>query len=120
MNQNQIITVKILDLPGAGGGCACSDLTRTPEYAAAVQQKIAELKTALAASFPGQAQVEYVDLRNHPDEMTREHGQLLAARKYPPPLVVVDGEAKFAGSILVAKIVKAVREALDAKPTEVL
>ena len=41
MNRNETITVKILDLPGAGGGCACSDLSRTPEYAAAVQQKVA-------------------------------------------------------------------------------
>ncbi len=113
MNQNQIITVKILDLPGAGGGCACSDLTRTPEYAAAVQQKIAELKTALAAGFPGRALVEYVDLRNNQMELAGEHGQLLATRKYPPPLVVVGGEAKFAGSILVPKIVKAVGEALN-------
>ena len=120
MKQNEIVTVKILDLPGAGGGCACSDLTRTPEYAAAVQQKITELKTALAASFPGRASVEYVDLRNNAAELAGEHGQLLATRKYPPPLVVVDGEAKFAGSILVAKIVKAVGGALNAKLTEVL
>ena len=120
MKQNDIITVKILDLPGEGCGCACSDLTRTPEYAAAVQQKIAELKTALAASFPGRASVEYVDLRNNAVELASEHGQLLATRKYPPPLVVVGGEAKFAGSILVANIVKAVGDALNAKPTEVL
>jgi hypothetical protein len=37
MNHHHIITVKILDQPGAGGGCASSDLTRTPEYAAAVR-----------------------------------------------------------------------------------
>jgi hypothetical protein len=120
MNQNQIVTVKILDLPGAGGGCACSDLTRTPEYAAAVRQKIAELKSALKSAYPDRAAVEYEDLRNHPDEMAGEHGQLLATRKYPPPLVVVGGEAKFAGSILVPKIVKAVGEALTAKATEAL
>jgi hypothetical protein len=120
MNQNEIITVKIVDLPGAGGGCACSDLTRTPEYAAALQQKITELRTALASAYQGRAAVKYVDLRNHPDEMAGEHGQLLATRKYPPPLVVVGGEAKFAGSILVPKIVKAVGEALNAKPTEAL
>ena len=120
MKQNEIVTVKILDLLGAGGGCACSDLTRTPEYAAAVQQKIAELKTALTVGFPGRASVEYVDLRNHAAELASEHGQLLATRKYPPPLVVVGGEAKFAGSILVPKIVKAVGDALNAKPEEAL
>ena len=53
MSKNHNIPVRILDLPGAGGGCACSDLSRTPEYAAAVQQKVAELKTALESSLPG-------------------------------------------------------------------
>ncbi len=120
MNQNYIITVKILDLPGAGGGCACNDLSRTPEYAAAVQQKIVELKTALESTYPGRAAVEYVDLRDNPAEKAGEHGQLLATRKYPTPLVVISGQPKFAGSILVPKIVKAVGEVLNAQPTEVL
>ena len=120
MIQTEIITMKILDLPGAGGGCACSDLSRTPEYAAAVQQKVGELKTALAASYPGRAQVEFVDLRDSPAELAGEYGQLLATRKYPTPLVVIGSEAKFAGSILVPKIVKAVGDALTAEPKEVL
>jgi hypothetical protein len=120
MNQNEIVTVKILDLPGAGSGCACSDLSRTPEYAAAVRQKVAELKAALASAYPGRAAVEYVDLRDNAAELAGERGQLLATRKYPTPLVVVGGEPKFAGSILVPKIVKAVGDALDAKPMEVL
>ncbi|MGP8199167.1 MAG: hypothetical protein ACLQU4_06665 [Limisphaerales bacterium] len=120
MKQIPSITVRILDLPGAGSGCACSDLSRTPEYAAAVQQKIAELKTALAAKFPGRATVEYLDLREAPAELAGEHGQLLARRKYPPPLVVIGDEAKFAGSILVPKIVKAVGDALTAESKEVL
>ena len=98
MNNNDIISVKILDLPGAGGGCACSDLSRTPEYAAAVRQKVAELKAALESSYPGRAVVEYVDLRDHPAEKAGEYGQLLATRKYPTPLVVIGGQPKFAGA----------------------
>ncbi len=113
MHNNNLITVKILDLPGAGGGCACSDLSLTPEYAAAVQQKVAELKTALESSYPGQAAVEYVDLRADPAEKAGELGQLLATRKYPAPLVVVGGQPKFAGSILVPKIVREVGQALN-------
>ena len=113
MNQNHIITVKILDLPGAGGGCACSDLSLTPEYATAVQQKIAELKTNLESAYPGRVAVEYVDLRNNPVERASEHGQLLTARKYPTPLVVIGDQPKYAGSILVPQIVKAVGLALN-------
>ncbi|HEU5396866.1 MAG TPA: hypothetical protein VFV81_06850, partial [Verrucomicrobiae bacterium] len=64
--------------------------------------------------------VEYVDLRESPTELAGEHGQLLARRKYPPPLVVIGEEAKFAGSILVPKIIKAVGDVLNARPKEVV
>ncbi len=113
MNSSNIVTVRILDLPGAGGGCTCSDLSRTPEYAVMVQQKVAELKTALESSYPGRTAVEYVDLRAAPAEKAGELGQLLATRKYPTPLVVISGQPKFAGSILVSKIVKEVGNALN-------
>lgn len=98
--------VKILDLPGVSGGCVCSNPTLTPEYAAMLQEKVAELKAVLEENYPGQTGVEYVDLREHPAEKESELGQLLANKKYPPPLVVIDGEPKFAGSIQVKKIVK--------------
>lgn len=120
MSKNHNIPVRILDLPGAGGACACSDLSRTPEYAAVVQQKVADLKTALESAYPGRATVEYADLRENPAEKAGELGQLLATRKYPTPLVVIGGQPKFAGSILVPKIIKAVGEVLNARPTEVL
>ena len=73
-----------------------------------LQQKVAELKAALEESFPGQTRVEYVDLREHAAEKESELGQLLSTKKYPPPLVVINGEPKFAGSIQVKKIVKEV------------
>ncbi len=113
MVKKNFITVKILDLPGIGGGCPCSNPTLTPEYGAMLQQKVAELKAALEDSYPGQAGVEYVDLREDAAQKESELGQLLATRKYPPPLVVIDGEPKFAGSIQVKKIVKEVGTALS-------
>lgn len=112
MNKNDIVIVRILDLPGAGGGCGCSDLSGTPEYAGRVQQKVAELKAALETNHPGKARVEYVDLRTAPAEKAGELGQLLVTRKYPTPLVVIGDQPKFAGSILVPKIVKEVGKAL--------
>jgi disulfide oxidoreductase YuzD len=113
MNNNDTVTVRILDLPGAGGGCACSDLSRTPQYAAMIQQKVDELTAALQTDYPGRALVEYVNLRTAPAEKTSELGQLLVQRKYPTPLVVIGGEPKFAGSILVPKIVKEVGHVLN-------
>ena len=45
------VEVKVLDLPGVGGGCACSNPSLSPEYAAMLQQKVAELKAALEESL---------------------------------------------------------------------
>ena len=54
-----------------------------------------------------------MDLREQAAEKESELGQLLATKKYPPPLVVIDGEPKFAGSIQVKKIVKEVGTVLS-------
>ena len=74
MAHKDFVKVKVLDLPGVSGGCACSNPTLTPEYAAMLQQKVAELKAALEESFPGQTGVEYMDLREHPEEKESELG----------------------------------------------
>ena len=63
MNTNDTVTVRILNFPGTGGGCACSDLSRPPQYAAMIQRKVAELAAALQTDYPGRVLVEYVDLR---------------------------------------------------------
>lgn len=113
MTKNSVVTVRILDLPGAGGGCACSDLSLSPEYAAMLQQKMAELKAALEESYPGKTGVEYLDLRHAPAEKESETGQLLVTKQYPTPLVVIEGQPKFAGSIQIKKIVAEVGTILN-------
>ncbi len=113
MAPKDFVALKIFDLPGVGGGCPCSNPSLSPEYAAMLQQKVAELKAVLEENYPGKTGVEYVDLREHPAEKESELGQLLATKKYPPPLVVIDGEPKFAGSIQVKKIVKEVGTVLS-------
>jgi disulfide oxidoreductase YuzD len=107
-----LVEVKIVDLPGAGGSCPCSDPTLTPEYGAMLRQKIAELRAALEEAYPEKSRVKYVDLRESPDEKESDSGRLLASGKYPPPLVVVNGVTKFAGSIQVQQIVKEVGDLL--------
>lgn len=108
------ITVKILDLPGVGSGCACSSTPRGPEYARALLQKCAELKETLEARYPGKTATELIDLSNSPEEKETEAGRLLVDKKFPPPLVVIDGEPRFAGSIQVNKILKEVGKILTA------
>jgi disulfide oxidoreductase YuzD len=114
MTKNKFVTVRILDLPGAGGGCcSCSDLSLSPEYATMLQQKMAELKAALEESYPDKTGVEYLDLRNAPAEKESEAGQLLVTKQYPTPLVMIDGQPKFAGSVQVKKIVAEVGTILN-------
>lgn len=109
----EFVTVKVLDLPGAGGGCACSSTPRGPEYVQALMQKCSELKDALEAGYPGKTSVQFIDLTQSREEKETEPGQLLVSRKYPAPLIVIDGEARFAGSIQVNRIVKEVGKILN-------
>lgn len=113
MTPIDMVTVKILELPGVSGGCACGSMPCTPEVAAMFQQKIAELRAALEEAYPGRTRVEYVNLKENQAERESEIGQLLATKKYPGPLVVIAGEPKFAGSIQVKKIVKEVGTVLS-------
>jgi disulfide oxidoreductase YuzD len=107
------VAIKILDLPGAGGSCACSSTPRGQEFIATLMQKCDELKKALEASFPGQTSTEYVDISQSPEEKETEAGKLLVSKQYPSPLVVINGEARFAGSIQVNRVVKEVGKILN-------
>ena len=102
------VSVKILELPGVSGGCSCGSVACSPEMAAILQQKVAELQSALEESYPGRTKVEYVNLKENQVARESEIGQLLVTKKYPGPLVVINEEPKFAGSIQIKKIVKEV------------
>jgi len=108
MAQKDFVAVRILELPGVSGGCACGSMPCTPEAAAMFQQKITELRAALEESYPGKTRVEHVNLKENQAERESEIGQLLVTKKYPGPLVVINGEPKFAGAILIKKIVNEV------------
>jgi|SRR3989339_59521 disulfide oxidoreductase YuzD len=108
MAENNVVLVKILELPGVSGGCSCGSMPCTPEVAAMFQQKVDELRAALEEAYPGRTGVAHVNLKENQEERESEIGQLLVTKKYPGPLVVINGEPKFAGSIQVKKIVKEV------------
>jgi hypothetical protein len=54
-----------------------------------------------AGAYPGQTSVESVDLLLSPEEKMSDAWQLLATGQYPSPLVLIDGEPRFAGGILI-------------------
>jgi disulfide oxidoreductase YuzD len=115
VQQAEMLAVKILDHPGDCSPCPCLLPTGGPEYAAFIQQKVAALQTALEKAYPGKTRVTYIDLQENPAEQESAEGQLLLNKKLCAPLVLIDGEPKFAGMILVQKIVKEVGRLLGAR-----
>lgn len=113
MEENSFVTVRVLDLAGVGVGCSCGSTPAGPGRTAALKEKCQELTEALDASYPGQTRTEFIDLVQSPAEKESEVAQLLVTGQYPTPLVVIAGEPRFAGSIQVNKIVKAVAEILN-------
>ncbi len=114
MKPSEMLVVKILDHPGDSSPCPCLLPTGGPEYFAFIQQKVASLKTALEKAYPGKTRVTYINLHENPEEQESSEGQLLVNQKLCAPLVLIDGEPRFSGIILVQKIVKEVGLLLDA------
>lgn len=102
------VMVKILDLPGGSSPCPCLMPTGGPEYFAYIRQKVRFLESALENAYPGRTQVNYFNVLEHPEERESPAGQLLVAGQSCPPLVLINSEVKFAGVILIPKIVKEV------------
>ncbi|MGC9967814.1 MAG: hypothetical protein ABSE08_20705 [Syntrophobacteraceae bacterium] len=115
MTQKDRVAVRVLYLPGKTGGCACMSGAglSSPEAIQELLQKCNELKETMAAANPGKTSLEVVDLRLQPAEKSSEAGRLLVAGQYPSPLVVIDGEPRFAGSIQINRIVKEVGKILN-------
>ncbi len=113
--KKDFVKVRILDYPGLNTGCACcGPSTCGPEYFS-IKNRSAELKEALEAAFPGSTGLDYVDLVLSPEEKMSEAGILLSSGQYPSPLVVIDGEPRFAGSIQVKKIIEEVGKILKSE-----
>ena len=72
-----------------------------------IQSMCQDSRDAREKTFPEQTTVRYHTLPVHPEERAAPAGQILVNRTYPPPVEVIDGEPRFAGSIQTAKIVEA-------------
>jgi disulfide oxidoreductase YuzD len=112
-----LVAVKILDLSGGGGSCSCGGTSAStssrPVFIATVMQKCTELIKALEENFPGQTRTEYVDISQSPEEKETEAGKLLVSKKYPSPLVLINDEPRFAGSIQVNRVIEEVKKILN-------
>ncbi len=112
MARRDFVKVRVLDYPGLNSGCSCcGPSTCGPEYFS-IREKSNELKESLEAAYPGQVSLEYVDLLITPEEKLSDAGRLLITGKYPSPLIVIDGDPRFAGSIQINRIVNEVGKIL--------
>ncbi len=114
MSKKDHVAVRVLYYPGKGAGCACmSTRVSSPEEIHGLLQKCSDLKEAMEAAHPGKTSLEVVDLQLTPEERATEAGLLLVRGQYPSPLVVIDGEPRFAGSIQIKRIVTEVDKILN-------
>ncbi len=114
MEKKDHVAVRVLYLPCKGGGCACQSIfVNSPEAIQLLLQKCNELKETMEAANPGKTSLEVVDLNLTSEEKDSEAGRMLVSGQYPSPLVVIDGEARFAGSIQINRIIKEVAKILN-------
>jgi hypothetical protein len=62
------------------------------------------LAMTLERSFPGRVTVEYINVLKDPRGPRLPQTALLCSLTYPPPLVYINGQGRFAGSLPVERI----------------
>jgi len=66
-------------------------------------------------SFPGRVEVDYVDLKRRPEEAKTIEAAFLVTGVYQPPLIYINGEAKFAAQFPADQIKEEVAKAIALK-----
>jgi hypothetical protein len=110
MTKNNFAKIRILDLPNIG--CGCTPANCDPNFIS-VATRADELKAALEEAYPGRTSTEYVNLFWVPQEKESKFGQLLVTKRQPSPLIIIEGELKYAGSIQVPIIVREIGNILN-------
>ncbi len=114
MAKTKHVAVRVFYYPAKVSGCCCMGTrVSSPEEIDRLWQKCSELQDAMETANPGQTSVELVDLQLTPEERATEAGLLLVRGQYPSPLVVIDGQPRFAGSIEISRIVAEVDKILN-------
>ncbi len=105
IEKRNFVKIRIFDLPTIRLGC--NPITCGSGYAS-VQIMANELKSTLKKLYPGRTSIEYVNLLWVPQEKESKFGQLLVTNRLPSPIVVIEEEVKYAGSIHIEVIAREV------------
>ena len=124
-----MVWVTIFDAPAAGtAGCGCGcgghgdhgqghdhDLAEGGDPVARVSMELQAraLALTLEAAFPGQVQVEYLNVLQDPRGRSLPQTALLCSLAYPTPLVYINGQGRFAGALPVDRIREEIAKILE-------
>ena len=91
--------------------CGCSghghdphSLSDDPLAGVSLEMQAKALALTLNAAFPGQVEVEYINVLTDPRGPSLPQTALLNSQSYPAPLVYLNGQGRFAGALIPERI----------------
>jgi hypothetical protein len=116
-----MVQVVIYDAPAAkSSSCACGcgghhehGEHDDPLAGVSLEMQAKALAMTLDAAFPGKVQVEYVNVLTDPRGPSLPQTALLGSLSYPPPLVYINGQGRFAGALVPERIREEVGKILE-------
>jgi hypothetical protein len=118
-----MVEVVVYDAPAvAAGSCACGcgghhhdrQEGADPLTLVNMEFQTRALALTLEAAFPGQVQVEYINVLKDPRGPGLPQTALLCSLAYPTPLVYINGAGRFAGALPAEQIREEVGKILGA------
>jgi hypothetical protein len=115
------VQVVIYDAPTASSSsCACGcgghhqhGEEDDPLAGVSLEMQAKALALTLDAAFPGQVQVEYINVFQDPRGSGLPQTALLTSLAYPSPLVYINGQGRFAGALIPERIRDEVARVLE-------
>ena len=112
MSPRGIVQVVIYDAPTvASSSCACGcgghhdhGPEGDPLAGVSLEMQAKALALTLEAAFPGQVEVEYINVLTDPRGQGLPQTALLNSKSYPTPLVYLNGAGRFAGALIPERI----------------
>ena len=108
------VRVVVYDAPVAqSSSCACGcsghghdhhGAGTDPLAGVSLEMQVKALALTLDAAFPGQVEVEYVNVLTDPRGPSLPQTALLNSGSYPTPLVYLNGQGRFAGALAPERI----------------
>jgi hypothetical protein len=108
-------------VPASSCACGCSGhghdhhgMSDDPLAGISLELQAKALALTLEAAFPGQVQVSYVNVLTDPQGPILPQTALLDSKSYPTPLVYINGQGRFAGTLIPERIRDEVEKILAA------